>query len=196
MLSLIDTKLFINALLFQAVWLVCVQGNNLYAVIATVLLLIINQVMFKTRLKFLALLLIFSFIGYVGDNVISSALRLHYTNNFILFPQSELSITLAPLWLLSLWIAFSTTLNHSLAWLQKSPYIAFLIGGLLVPLSYLAGINLSNSEFLATASNPNINVIGLFYIIEGLWWALLLTSYQQIFHFYKNLPISNEASHD
>lgn len=48
------------------------------------------------------------------------------------------AILAAPLWILSLWVAFSITLTQSLAWLQKAPWlvgVAFgAIGG---PLAYL-----------------------------------------------------------
>ena len=49
---------------------------------------------------------------------------------------------LAPFWMLSLWIAFATTLNHSLRWLMMRPVAAALAGALGGPLAYLAGARL------------------------------------------------------
>jgi len=49
---------------------------------------------------------------------------------------------LAPCWMLSLWAAFATTLNHSLRWLMMRPVAAALAGAAGGPLAYLAGAKL------------------------------------------------------
>jgi hypothetical protein len=49
---------------------------------------------------------------------------------------------LAPYWMLSLWIAFATTLNHSLRWLMHRPVAAALAGAIGGPLAYVAGAKL------------------------------------------------------
>lgn len=49
---------------------------------------------------------------------------------------------LAPYWMLCLWIAFATTLNHSLRWLMHRPVAAALAGAVGGPLAYLAGARL------------------------------------------------------
>jgi hypothetical protein len=48
----------------------------------------------------------------------------------------------APYWMLSLWIVFATTLNHSLRWLMNRPVAAALAGAIGGPLAYLAGAKL------------------------------------------------------
>ena len=48
----------------------------------------------------------------------------------------------APYWMLSLWIVFATTLNHSLRWLMNRPVAAALAGASGGPLAYLAGAKL------------------------------------------------------
>ena len=48
----------------------------------------------------------------------------------------------APYWMLSLWIVFATTLNHSLRWLMNRPVAAALAGAVGGPLAYLAGAKL------------------------------------------------------
>ena len=48
----------------------------------------------------------------------------------------------APFWMLSLWMAFATTLNHSLRWLMTRPLAAALAGAIGGPLAYLAGARL------------------------------------------------------
>lgn len=51
-------------------------------------------------------------------------------------------LPIAPYWMLSLWIAFATTLNHSLRWLMLRPAAAGLLGAVGGPLAYLAGAKL------------------------------------------------------
>ena len=49
------------------------------------------------------------------------------------------SLPIAPYWMLALWVAFATTLNHSLRWLMRRPVAAALSGAVFGPLAYLAG---------------------------------------------------------
>lgn len=159
----LNKKFILNAVGFQIVWFICVQGNNLNAALATIALLILHQFVFRMNLKAWPLLIAFSLIGYLGDSAIASLLQIQYTDGLT---------HLAPLWLLSLWLAFSTTLNYSMQWLFKTPILTIFIALGFVPLSYLVGIEISGSSLQST--------YGLFYIIEGLWWAILLIGYQKM----------------
>lgn len=49
---------------------------------------------------------------------------------------------LAPLWIGALWLQFASTLNVSLAWLQDNYLVAFVLGAIFGPLSYLGGARL------------------------------------------------------
>jgi len=54
----------------------------------------------------------------------------------------------APVWILSLWIAFSlTTFNHSLSWLKTRPILAVLFGMVGAPVSYYAGHKLGALDY-------------------------------------------------
>ena len=67
---------------------------------------------------------------------------------------------LAPYWILSLWIAFATTLNHSLRWLMHRPVAAALAGALGGPLAYLAGARLGALDIVApTTTLPLIAML-------------------------------------
>ncbi|MFT5453001.1 MAG: hypothetical protein ACI9N9_002499 [Enterobacterales bacterium] len=164
--SPLNIKLIINAISFQVVWFICVQGNNLNAALATIVMLSLQQLIFKINLKVWPLLIAFSLLGYLGDSVIARLLLIEYSDN--LNP-------LAPLWLLSLWLSFATTLNHSMKWLFKTPYLTICLALFIVPLSYLAGINLSDSTLSGSYT--------LFYLSEGVWWAMLLVGYQRLIEF-------------
>lgn len=160
MLATNKFKLIANAIAFQIVWFVSVQGDNNNALIATILLLILHYKLFNPKAEQWLLILIFSLAGYLGDSALAKLHQLNYPG--ALEP-------LAPIWLFTLWVAFSTTLDHSLKWVFGTRSLTVSIALILVPCSYLAGIHLSNSQI----SNP----IGLFLLNEGLWWALLLTAY-------------------
>lgn len=159
-------KVILNALGFQVVWFICVQGNNLNAALACIVLMIFHQFVFKINLKAWPLLIAFSLVGYLGDSIIAGVLQIRYTDSLS---------HLAPLWLLSLWLAFATTLNHSMKWIFKTPTLTMCIALFVVPISYLIGINLSGSALRGSYS--------VFYFVEGVWWTALLLSYQKVSDF-------------
>lgn len=163
----LNKSLLFNVIGFQLVWFICVQGNNYVAVIAAIILFICHQFLFKESFKTWGILILFSLLGYLGDSLIAIIWDVEYRDN--LYP-------LGPLWLLSLWLAFSTTLNHSMKWLFSRHTFSIriiLVAALsIVPLSYLAGITLSASIL----NNEPI----LFFLSESLWWAILLLSYQRL----------------
>lgn len=76
-------------------------------------------------------------------------------------------IDLAPYWMLSLWLAFATTLNHSLRWLMHRPVAAALSGALGGPLAYFAGAKMGALS-LAT---PAITLL----LIAMLWVPAMVT---------------------
>jgi hypothetical protein len=158
-----NKELLINAIGFQVVWFICVQGNNVFAVIATTALLTIHQQVFKLGLKRWKLLILFSLIGYAGDNFIAMIYEVNYSG------------TLISLWLLCLWLSFATTLNHSMSWLFNKKYISLFVGIFIVPFSYLTGISLSGSSVTHTSDSLPY---WLFFLAEGIWWSILLLGYQ------------------
>ena len=52
-----------------------------------------------------------------------------------------------PLWMIGLWIIFSTTLNVSLRWMHRRWAVAIIFGLIGGPLSYLGGIRLGAAEY-------------------------------------------------
>ena len=171
---LANKKVIANALGFQVVWFICVQGNNLNAALAAIGLLCLHKLIFKIDLKAWPILIAFSLIGYLGDSVLANNFHLIYSDN--LDP-------LAPLWLLSLWLAFSTTLKHSMQWLFNSKYLTVFIAIFIVPISYFAGIQLSGSTFSLPINSTM--PYWAFYIAEGIWWATLLLGYKKLTSVYE-----------
>jgi Protein of unknown function (DUF2878) len=58
---------------------------------------------------------------------------------FLRYSPAEPAVPVAdsPLWILGLWVAFSTTLTRSLGWLRGRPAAAWLTGAIGGPLAYL-----------------------------------------------------------
>ena len=199
-----NKQIIANAIGFQLVWFVCVQGNSIYAVAAALALLVLYRLTFRTNFKTWKALCIFSVLGYLGDGIIAYTFQLNYAEVTSLVPssipaeaaslwigsiESTFPPLLAPLWLLSLWVAFATTLNHSMKWILKTPLLTTAIGLFLVPLSYIAGIKLSSSQFMVSLSDLNSV---MFFLVEGLWWVLLLSAYKKSQSFNTNSVISHE----
>jgi Protein of unknown function (DUF2878) len=73
-------------------------------------------------------------MGLVIDTTLAATAQVRFA--------SAGSLPIAPFWMLGLWIAFATTLNHSLRWLMRRPLVAALGGAVFGPLAYLAGAKL------------------------------------------------------
>ena len=71
----------------------------------------------------------------------------------------------APFWMVSLWMAFATTLNHSLRWLMTRPLAAAAAGAIGGPLAYLAGARLG----ALTLVEPGVGLT-----LIAVLWALAL----------------------
>jgi hypothetical protein len=79
--------------------------------------------------------------------------------------ESSWPDNLAPYWMLSLWIVFATTLNHSLRWLMTQPLYAAIAGAIGGPLAYLAGQKLGAlSIFMPTVT----------YLIISMLWSVAM----------------------
>ena len=156
--SSFNALVIFNALAFQLVWFVCVQGNNNVALIAALALMVCHLALFrpaKTELLTMAQLI---GLGILFDSLLMSSglVQYHASHGFII-----------PGWLIALWIAFATTVHHSMTWIFSKPWLPALTGLCLVPFSYWAGIRFSGSEFTV---HPII-----FLLTDGIVWALLLS---------------------
>ena len=74
--------------------------------------------------------------------------------------------TVAPLWIIALWLQFGTLLHFGLRWLSRRYLLASILGLIGGPMSFLAGERLG----AATFGEPR----GLSLAILGLSWAVAL----------------------
>lgn len=158
-------KLIANALIFQVLWFICVQGNNLAALLATIVVVSIHWYAFSRRLSEWSLIIIFIFIGIIWESIVASTSLIRFSSS-MLFGSTSSPIAIAPLWLTCLWAGFAMTLRHSMAWLAKSALLRLALCVVFVPVSYYGGAVFSQSQF------PNGPIVGLF--AESVAWCVLL----------------------
>lgn len=159
----------LNFVLFQISWLVCVlsgaAGNNVPAILMTVLFVWIHHRFypwFSVDLKLIAAGLM---VGFMLDSSWSALGWMGYS------AQSYPSI--APWWILCLWVNFMLTLNHSLAWMLPRWRLAAVCSAIASPLSYFAGSKflavewLQPMEMLIAASVSWAFVVPMFLILAN-----------------------------
>jgi hypothetical protein len=133
-----------NFVLFQVGWFACIFGGASGHVVASVLfsLALVAISVWQTPFKknTLALFGKIGLYGLVGDTLL---LQL----GFLQFNSPVPFAFLSPIWMWILWILFASTLNQSMAWLLGKPLMGALLGGILGPLSYIAGVELGAASW-------------------------------------------------
>jgi len=157
-------KPLVNAILFHIVWVVCIQGSNELAALATLLFLVVHGVFFIKNPTEWVLIIGVASVGTALDSVI---LNLGF---FEFFGKSEFvfdktAVSLAPVWLACLWLSFATTINHSFYWLHNRLPILFVICLCIIPFSYFVGARVSGS----TIQSPLFTAL----FAEALQWVFV-----------------------
>jgi len=136
-----------NFLAYQLAWFAVILGaaNGLAWAGAMVALLVAAAHAIRHRraveFKFMGLA---ALIGALVDSTLALTGQVKFA---AAWPED-----LAPYWMLSLWIAFATTLNHSLRWLMHRPVAAAFAGAVGGPLAYVAGARLGALDIVAPAT--------------------------------------------
>jgi Protein of unknown function (DUF2878). len=154
-----------NALGFQLLWLLCVQGNNILAVAATAIALIGHWRWVANFSDEWRLVVTFALCGLLSESIIAN-LGLIQFHGVIGLQSIGLPLYLAPPWLVCLWAMMATTLRHSLIFLDCRPLLAVVLALVFVPLSYFAGAKISGSILVDPMYLP--------LLVEGLIWAVAL----------------------
>ena len=125
----------VNFVLFQLVWIGFVFGaqENFIWLGCLLLGLMLLWQLWPTRRNESDVIVILTsgMCGFVLATAWSASGLIIYDNHW---PINQL----APWWIVALWLAFGAAFNHSLAWVQKSPYLAGALAAVGGPVSYLA----------------------------------------------------------
>ncbi len=104
------------------------------------------------------LILVCGIVGAAFDSTLVAA-------GWLSYPSGVLSASLAPYWIVAMWMLFATTLNSSLRWLRDRSALSAGTGFVAGPLSYIAGAELGGVEFV----NQQAALTAL-----ALGWAVVL----------------------
>jgi len=152
--------LVLNFILFQIAWFACVLGaaNAMpwLGVLITAVILTWHLCKSKNVKNELKLLMYTVVIGAFLDQALLSFNLVNYLHHG--WHQS-----IVPVWILALWLAFGTTLNMSLAWMQKRYYVSIIFGMIGGPLAYLAAEKLGAVTITGQLS----------FVVLAIGWATI-----------------------
>lgn len=152
-------KTFVNIILYQLIWFICVLGGNIGAIVA-LLLLLIHIVSTKERGPDLKIMGFMLFLGLLVDGTLQQVGFFTFTNTG--FP--------IPLWLMVIWLGLAITPHHSLAWLKNRPLLSAVFGAFGGPAAYWAGARLGAASF----SWPLWQSLATLAFIWAFVWPLVM----------------------
>ena len=106
----------------------------------------------------LILVLSCGFIGAIFDSVLVAS-------GWVTYPSGLFVESMAPYWIISMWMLFATTLNVSLRWMRGRYVLALIAGAVAGPLAYIGGSKLGGIVFL----DREAGLIAL-----GIGWGLIM----------------------
>ncbi|MDV6327032.1 DUF2878 domain-containing protein [Idiomarina sp. PL1-037] len=149
----------VSFVLFNALWFSAVSGRENYIVLSGVLLAF--QFFYSiavAKVSWTLILRLFA-VGLLLEAIVISLGVIDFSGGYF------------PLWLVMLWLGFSSMAPVALDWLAPKPVIAVLLGAISGPLSYVAGIKLN----AATIDSMPV-VVGCYAAVWGLMMAYFVFS--------------------
>lgn len=150
-----------NLVLFKLGWLACVMlaasGQPALAMLSVAAVVSIH--LFRTAApgKEAVFLLTAVLVGFAWESLMVATGVMRY-------PATP-DAWLAPVWIVSMWALFATTINHGFHWLKRHWLLGAAMGLIGGPLAFLGGVKLGAAEFGSTF---------LSLTVIGLGWAALL----------------------
>ena len=161
-------NLFLTLTGYQLTWLACVFGENkfnepLLGVYVGILYIFLYIYFNPNRINFLKISLLISIPGYIFDTLLVYFSIYEFNTSFILGT--------IPVWMIFLWISFSTLFDKILMIFKEYKIIGIFLSGLLGPITYYLG---------APLGIISINNLILFFILMVTFWLLFMIYYLQI----------------
>jgi hypothetical protein len=147
-----NKKLIFNTLGHQLIWwssvLGAIFGMPYLGAIVMVPVLTFHLLYTSEMKNEFILILLVAILGTIMDTFYNVFGIVSYTGTY------SFASWLAPIWITTMWVGFSTTINYSLKKLNKKKYIGFILGAVFGPIAYLAGerygaISLMQPKFYA-----------------------------------------------
>lgn len=159
---MMSKEVIVNYVLFQVGWFACVLGaanNQPWLGFLLVLIVVMGQVFVAPLPKQAFLLITLSAVlGGLIDQLL-------LTQHIVAYTSNGWSVSIVPVWIIGLWVSFSSTLNVSMRWLLNKKIVAFLFGLIGGPLAYVA------AEKLGAVSIPPLTY---HYVVLGLLWGFAM----------------------
>lgn len=152
-----EDKMIFNAVLFNILWLGLVVIGNAFIPLA-ILGLCIHFSLSKSFIFEASVVACVAVIGLITDILLTMAGVFEFNHT--------------PYWLGFLWLAFASTINHSLRWVSSIPYAAHFSGFIFAPLSYLAAERFGAVDF-------GYSILTTYFLL-GVVWLLLFNIFVQI----------------
>ena len=155
-------RFYLNLIAFQIGWFACVFGaaHSIPVLGPMVVLVVIALHLFLSKRPYreLSLIGIAGLIGLSWDSFLVIA-------GLVAYPSGMIIDSLAPYWIIAMWMLFATTLNVCLRWLRKKYLLSLVLGAFLGPLTYYSGAKIGGISLL----NQMDSLISI-----GLGWAVIL----------------------
>jgi hypothetical protein len=162
----IMNKKIINNISYQLIWWASVLGAIFgYPFIGfwvMIPVLLIHFMLISKNKREIYLLLFAALAGTAMDTLLNVFDIVQYAGTF------TFAHWLAPIWITSMWIGFSMTVNHSLNWLANRKLLALFLGMVFGPMAYFAGQRYGAVELYS----PNY----LPLIILSVLWGMIIPS--------------------
>ena len=147
-------------------WWACVVGvvkynQTYFGPLVMFFFIIFHLLMIKNKKKEIIFLFIAALIGFFVDSVKASTGFITYNGAYLEY--------FAPIWIISMWVGFAATINHSGSWVKNRYLVAIFLGIVFGPLNYLVGHRL---EALSLNMNFPQNLI-ILSIVWGISVPLL-----------------------
>jgi hypothetical protein len=134
-----------NFIVSQLCWFACVlgaaQGQPRFGTTCVVVAVIWHLAIVRRPWDELRLVASAVVLGMAFDAAVLSS-------GAITFPNGQWLLGLSPHWMQAMWAVFAISLNVSLRWLRTRLWLTALIGAVVGPMSFMAGVRLGGAAFV------------------------------------------------
>lgn len=150
-----------NVLGVQLAWFACAYGAIIgvptVGVIACLLVMGVNFALTREHRTFLCLSLLLGFYGFLAESMLACNGIIKYSSPF---PVQGL----APLWIVTLWMAFAGLIYPTFGWLINRPIGAAMLGAFMAPWSYYAAARLGALELSEPVLMPLVAIAAMWAV--------------------------------
>lgn len=161
--------MILNLVAFQACWWICIlsaaRGHAWIGAVAVAVSVGIHLWFDSRRGAAIRLYLLAGVAGLVLETMMALA-------GFYRFNGFLVAASLAPPWLVAMWVNLATTLHLSLRWMEKQLVLAAVLGLLSAPPTYYAGMRMGALEF-GPSMWGTLVAVGVLYAVAfpAMVWA-------------------------